>query len=91
MKVLAYILVLVGLLNLVSFMVLTIAHRGVANPGKIEGGSYYVEDHGRYTEVSPLMFRVSRWQSSAILITQPLMFVGAAYLWYRQRKEPHAA
>ena len=82
-------MMLVGFLNIVTFMVFTIANRGDAGSGKIEGGRYYVGSHSRYTEVSPLVFQISRWQSSSILITQPLMFVGM-FICYRHEKGQHA-
>ena len=90
MKILAYILVLVGFLNLVSYMVLTTANGGSAGHGKVQDGRYYVGNHSRYTEVSPLVFKVSLWQSNTIVITQLLMFAGGYYL-SRQKKGHHAA
>jgi hypothetical protein len=45
--------------NFASFLILSGMYGGSALNGKIEGGKFYVANHGRYTEVTESTFRFS--------------------------------
>jgi hypothetical protein len=51
---------LAGCLTLAGFMLEDVLMRGSAQNGKLEDGKYYVGEHGKYTEVSEVLFEFSR-------------------------------
>ncbi|MDB6125218.1 MAG: hypothetical protein JWQ71_4211 [Pedosphaera sp.] len=87
MKAFASLLVLVGGINLFSFIIFSMVMGGHAGNGKIEDGRYYLGNHSRYTEVSASVFQYSLWQSHCLWITQPLLFVGAYLRVAYEKKE----
>jgi hypothetical protein len=72
-------LVIIGLLNFMSFMAGTFYFGGDAWNGKIEAGKYFLwGDHDGskgYIEVSKSVFDYSRWHVYTVMVTWPLMLV----------------
>jgi hypothetical protein len=90
MRVLAYTLMAIGVLNFASFMIVSTALGGDAPHGKIEGDKYYLGGHGHYTEVSHSTFEYSAIHSEWFLVTLPLVFVGGLILDHQRRKKNQA-
>jgi hypothetical protein len=90
MRRLAFTLVLIGIINFVSYVIIAMSLGGNAVSGKAEGNKFYLREHGRYTEVSRLVYDYSRYHTYSVWITQPLAMFGV-YLLYRQSKKQKAA
>ncbi len=72
---------IVGLLDFVLFLAGALYFGGDAVDGKVEAGRYYLYGyhHGTkgYIEVSQAVFNYSKWHAYSLMVTWPLMFVGA--------------
>lgn len=76
----AFIIVLiVGILNLTSFLAESYYLGGEAMKGKVEAGRYYVmgNRHGisSYTEVSRTAFISNEWHGYSVIITWPFLLL----------------
>jgi len=93
MKRVASILIVVGMLNFASFMIVALILGGDTVNGKSDGQRYYLGSHGRYTEVLRPTFEYSRLHTHSVWITHPLIFVGGGILAWLKKKEraAHAA
>ena len=80
MKAFAYALIIVGILNFLVYFFVAASIGGDAINGKIEGGKYYLEHHGRFTEVSRSVFEYSRFHTYSVWVTFPLVIFGAYLL-----------
>ena len=80
MKVFAYTLVIVGLLNFLIYIFVAASIGGDAINGKTEGGKFYLAKHGRFTEVSRLVFEYSRFHTYSVWVTHSLAIFGAYLL-----------
>ena len=77
LKFLCYALCFMFALNFVALVLSLFILRGSAWDGMVEGQKYYLGTHGRYTEVSRWVFRLSELLQDGILVTFPLALVGA--------------
>ena len=66
--------------NFLSFVVASLALGGDALNGKVEDGRHYLGNHGRYTEVSPSVWRYSRIHARSIMITHPIGLI-SGLIW----------
>ena len=85
MKRLGYALVALYVLNAIVFVAITRELGGSALNGKVEGGKFFVGDHGRYAEVSASTYEFSRWHTYAFLATNPALLI-ALFALERRRK-----
>ena len=74
----------VAIINFFAFIVGTIVLGGDAVSGKVEGGRYYVSNHGKPVEVSHAAFIYSRIHCYAVWTTHPL---GIFCVWLIARRE----
>ena len=74
-------LVLLAIANFTAFWFATMAMGGSALNGKVEGGRYFVGEHGEYTEVTASRFEFSAWHGRSIVLTHALGAVGALLLY----------
>ena len=65
------------LANFVVFLIAALALGGDAFNGKVEGGRYFLANHGKVTEVSREIFDYSRYHTMSLFITHPLAFLAA--------------
>ncbi len=88
MKYFACTLIAIGILNFVSFCIVAEVIGGDAINGRIDGGRYFVSEHGHDTEVSRSVFEYSRFHAHSVWVTHPLVFVGFLILYgaHEQRK-----
>ncbi len=93
MKYFAYMLVVIGILNFISFWIVAGVIGGDAVNGKTVGGRYYVSDHGHDTEVSRSVFDYCRFHAHSVWVTHPLAMVGVLILYgeHEKRKSKPAA
>ena len=84
---LGYALCCMFAVNLVALVLSLFILRGSAWDGMVEGQKYYLGAHGRYTEVSRGVFKLSERLQTGILVTLPLAFVGALVLGGAGRNE----
>lgn len=68
-------LLVVAVLNAVAFVVTTIVLGGSALAGKVDGGKYYVGEHGQYTEVSQEVWTLSLYQGYSYYAVPGVVFV----------------
>lgn len=88
LRIIGYTVVLIAVLNFLAFMIVDFCIGGDAFNGKIEGGRYFVADHGRFTEVSPRIWYYSRSHAISIFITHPLgILLGGGLIAYSDRKK----
>jgi hypothetical protein len=59
---------------------------GDAENGKEEGGKYYVNSHGHYTEVSKEYYDFSLIHARSVWVTHPVAIF--AFIWYYLRRRP---
>lgn len=88
MKRFATIVVLLGLANAFVAAAAALVLGGDATGGKIEGGRYFVENRGTYTEVSRRAWTYSRIHTRSVEISGPFVVAGlftVAYLQMRRR------
>jgi hypothetical protein len=74
------------ILNMVAFSIHSERLGGRALTGKIEGGRYYVGDHGHYTEVTGASYRNNRAHELACIASLPFGLVTFILLWSAARK-----
>jgi hypothetical protein len=74
-----------GWLNFMVFGIAAVSLGGDAMSGKVEGGHYYLSNHGHLTEVSSGVFTYSRIHTYSIFITQPLALL-AGFIGHRIKK-----
>jgi len=86
MKILAYTLMAIGVLNFLSFAIISTYLGGDAQHGKIEDGKYYVGGHGHYSEVSHATFEYSTIHAEWFVVTLPLVFAGGMILQRQKTK-----
>lgn len=60
-----YSTLIIAAVNFALFFLIALAIGGDAVNGKTEGGKYYLANHGKYTEVSPVLY----WYSFIHVIT----------------------
>lgn len=65
-------LVVLCVLNFVSFAVHSTMDGGGAVNGRVENGRYYVSNHGVDTELSEQAWRWNLWHSRSLVVTHPL-------------------
>lgn len=74
----------IALVNWSAFMIADIVMGGSAFAGRIEGGHYFLGDHGSYTEVSRTVFVWSAIHTTSAILG--LVLVGiASNAWKRAR------
>ena len=56
-------------------------YHGTALSGKIEGGRYFVEQHGYYTEVSRNVYVFSEWHMNIFLINSFALGISGFLYW----------
>ena len=86
MKILAYTVMAIGVLNFLSFAIISTYLGGDAQHGKIEDGKYYVGGHGHYSEVSHATFEYSTIHAEWFVVTLPLVFAGGMILQRQKTK-----
>ena|SRR5215510_5882365 len=80
------VIALIAMLNFFAFLYGDLIIGGDAINGKIDGGKFFVGDHGKYTEVTEGVYRYSRFHTLSLFVTHPLgMVAGLISLW---RKDP---
>jgi hypothetical protein len=72
MKRLCHVLFTVAIVNFLIFFLMALSIGGDAVNGKVEGGKYYVANHGKYTEVSKTVFTYSRFHCYSVWVTHPV-------------------
>ena len=77
LKHLGSILVVVGILNFMSFFVISMFIGGDAVGNPPVDGRYNVSEHGHRTEVSRRVYEYSLIHARSVWVTHPLAFVGA--------------
>ena len=82
----AMILVLCGVFNFLIFLVFCVNIGGSAGNGEIHEGRYYVSEHGRSSEVSPLVFRLNRAQGISLWMTHTMAILGMVVIMSSSRK-----
>jgi hypothetical protein len=90
-KLLAYTLIIVGVLNFASYIITESVLGGQARIGKTTGDRYYLASHGSYTEVSRSIFEYSKVHEISNWVTGPLVFVGAFILIRRNERGSRGA
>lgn len=58
---------------------------GDALNGRVEGGRYFLSDHGRLTEVSASVFTYSWWHHASLFAMVPLTIMAWALIADRRR------
>ena len=76
----AIILVLLGALNFMAFMAFSMNIGGSAGNGRIRDGRYFVNEHGKETEVSASTFELNLTHGRSLWITHPMAMVGMLIL-----------
>jgi hypothetical protein len=76
LKRLTIYLAVFGLMNFFVFFVITTWIGGTAIDGFVRGGHYFVSNHGQISEVSWVVFEISKWQGYSAMITFPLAILG---------------
>jgi ribosomal protein S18 acetylase RimI-like enzyme len=71
---------ILAITNFASFWIIAVLNDGDALNGKEEAGRYFVNSHGRYTEVSKAFYDYSLIHGSSVLITHPAAIM--AFFWY---------
>ena len=80
MRLLAFALIAIGLLNWAAYLSICSRIGGDAVNGKIDGGKYYVGSHGRYVEVSQSTYEWSRLHTYLVWATHALQLAGMIIL-----------
>ena len=75
------IIFLLALLNFGLFIVNAMFLGGDALNGKVEGGRYFLSNHGVYTEVNYFVFTYSKLHAISLFITHPLAILAAFVHW----------
>ncbi|MFW6016836.1 MAG: hypothetical protein ACOCRK_10395 [bacterium] len=70
LKLLQYIS-LFWVFNFFTFSILTLYIGGDAINGFIQNGAYYVANHGRYTEVSKIIWYINKFQGLILIFSTP--------------------
>jgi hypothetical protein len=75
--------------NFIIFVVVAMSIGGDALNGKVEGGHYFLADHGVYTEVNYKTFLYSKIHAISVIVTHSLVFFNGfmAYLEKQWKKE----
>ncbi|WP_342360320.1 hypothetical protein [Terrarubrum flagellatum] len=67
-----YVIVAIAAANFLSFAAISSFIGGDALNGKYEAGHYFLNNHGRLTEVSESVFNYSKWHARSLFLTHPL-------------------
>lgn len=78
--IVAAVIVAMAVYGVVTFVAETQRLGGDALNGYVQDGHYYVADHGRYTEVTPEQWELSRAHTIRMLVMQPLAVVAIGFL-----------
>jgi hypothetical protein len=81
----------IAFLNFTVFWIVAVSIGGDAISGRVEGGRYYLSNHGKLTEVSPRVWHYSRVHTISIWITHPLGIFGGGGLMALSRRMGKAA
>jgi hypothetical protein len=73
-----------GLLNFLTFWIISAAIGGDAFNGKYEQGHFYLGSHGALTEVTESLFVYSKWHARSLLLTHPIAMI-SIYFWERMK------
>jgi hypothetical protein len=76
--------VALGILNCTLLWVAAV-HLGGVPDHSTSDGHYFLDDHGRFTEVSRQTFVYMKWHERSLFLTQPLLLV-CLFLLDRRRK-----
>lgn len=76
---------IVAVVNFVAFLIGVAALGGDAVNGAMEGGRYYVSDHGKRTEVSEAAFTYSEVHFCTLLVTHAMAMI-CGLVCYEQKK-----
>jgi hypothetical protein len=68
---------LVWAANFTVFIMLSFYLGGDAWNGHEEGGKYFLDSHGKLTEVTRAVFTYSWWHMFSVFVTAPFMFAAA--------------
>ena len=92
LKPLANATMVLAALNFISFVIVASLLGGDALNGHVTNGHYFLDSHGRLTEVSAQVFNYSAWHARSIFVTHALAFLtgGLAY-GVRGARGPNAA
>jgi hypothetical protein len=79
----------IGIINFALFFVIALLIGGDALNGKVEAGHYYLGNHGKYTEVSFIVYAYSTFHTVSLFFTHPLAMIagliyfitGGKYYW----------
>jgi hypothetical protein len=77
--------VLLALVNFAAFFCIALLIGGDALNGHSDAGHYYLNNHGRLTEVSRAVFTYSKWHAISVLVTHPLAIL-CGWLLARRNK-----
>lgn len=72
--------VLLGVLNFMAFMAFCMNIGGSAGNGGIRDGRHFVNEHGKETEVSALIFELNQTHGRLLWITHPMAMLGMMIL-----------
>jgi len=86
-KKLADTIIIIGIVNFISFCVIALLIGGDALNVKIAAGHYYLSNHGQLQEVGPNLWAYSRSHALSLFITHPLAMLAA---WFSHRHRPCA-
>jgi len=67
-------------INSVVFIAVALYLGGDALSGKIENGRYYLNSHGRYTEVPAQIYQYSNVHARAVAVSMPLAILIGIFL-----------
>lgn len=79
-EIFATMIVLFGVINFMAFMAFCMNIGGSSGNGGIRDGRYFVNEHGKETEVSALIFELNQTHGRLLWITHPMAMIGMLIL-----------
>ncbi|HTN41116.1 MAG TPA: hypothetical protein VLZ84_08195 [Asticcacaulis sp.] len=79
-------LIVIGFVNFVAFVGISLLIGGDALNGHVTDGHYYLANHGQLTEVDQDLYNYSRWHALSLLVTHPLAIIAMAMRAFRRKK-----
>lgn len=79
----------IAIINFTLFVIIAIVIGGDAVNGRIEGGHYYLANHGQLTEVNYFVFLYSTIHVYSVWITHPLAMVAGIAYWITGGRRNH--
>jgi len=74
--------------NCAIWAAVSMANGGGGPPGKVENGRYFLEDHGRFTEVTSVYYEYSWVHFFTVVVTMPPASICFFWFLLRPTKAP---